>query len=94
MTTDVQTIGAEEPVEEAIRRMDEGGFRHLPVVEGDRVLGLLSNRDIPVMELGRLAEELHERHLPAERAWQDSLLPGLPGREGARTGTVKWSSVA
>ena len=69
MTTDVQAIEAAEPVEEAIRRMDEGGFRHLPVVEGGRVLGIVSARDIPILELGRMAEELHERHRLAERIW-------------------------
>ena len=69
MTTDVQTIGAEEPVEEAIRRMDEGRFRHLPVVEGERVLGVLSARDIPILDLGRMAEELDERHRLVERVW-------------------------
>ena len=69
MTRDVQIIEAGEPVEEAIRRMDEGGFRHLPVVEGERVLGIVSARDIPILELGRMAEELHERHRLAERIW-------------------------
>jgi CBS domain-containing protein len=69
MTRDVQTIEAGEPVEEAIRRMDEGGFHHLPVVEEERVLGVVSIRDIPILELGRMAEELHERHRLAERIW-------------------------
>jgi CBS domain-containing protein len=69
MTADPETIGADEPVAEAVRRMDEGGVRHLPVVDGGQVLGVLSTRDIPVLELGRLAEELHERHRLAERAW-------------------------
>ena len=68
MTADPGTIGADEPVEEAVRRMDEGGLRHLPVVEGDgSVLGVLSTRDIPVLELGRMAGELHEQRRLAER---------------------------
>ena len=70
MTAEPATIGADEPVEEAVRRMDEGGFRHLPVLEEDgRVLGVLSTRDIPVLELGRMAGELHERRRLAERVW-------------------------
>jgi len=40
--------------------MDADRLRHLVVVEGDRVLGVLSNRDIPVLELGHAAEKLHE----------------------------------
>ena len=68
LTTDLEPIGADEPVAEAVRRMDESGVRHLPVVDGGRVPGVLSSRDIPVLELGRLAEELDERHRLAGRA--------------------------
>ncbi len=69
MTADPETIDAEEPLTTAIRRMDEGAFRHLPVVEGERVLGVISTRDIPVLELGHMAQELDERHRLAERIW-------------------------
>jgi CBS domain-containing protein len=69
MRADFETIDAEAPVAEAVRRMDEGGLRHLPVVEGERVLGVLSSRDIPALALGSMARELHERHRLAERAW-------------------------
>ena len=69
MTKYVETIGAGEPVREAVRRMDEGCFRHLPVVLGTRVVGVLSFRDVPFLELGRMAEELESRHRLAERIW-------------------------
>ena len=69
MTADPDTIGAGEPVTEAVRRMDEGAYRHLPVVDGGEVVGVLSIRDIPVLELGRMAAELDERHRLAERIW-------------------------
>ena len=39
------TVG-ETPVRDALRTMVEGGFRHLPVVDGDTVVGVLSMRDI------------------------------------------------
>jgi len=32
--------------EDALERMLAGGFRHFPVVEGDRVLGVVSMRDL------------------------------------------------
>ena len=65
MTADPVTIEADAPVWQAILRMDEDGLRHLVVLEGERVLGVLSNRDIPVLELGHAVEMLHERGRPA-----------------------------
>jgi CBS domain-containing protein len=46
MTKDPRTIGPDASVRDALRTMVEGGFRHLPVVEGDEVVGMLSMRDI------------------------------------------------
>jgi CBS domain-containing protein len=69
MTTDPEFIDAEEPVEEAVRRMDEGAFRHLVVVDGERVLGVVSTRDIPTLTMGRMAKELDQRHRLTERVW-------------------------
>ena len=69
MTADPETIDAEEPVEEAVRRMDEGSFRHLVVVSDGHVLGVVSTRDIPALTMARMAKELDRRHRLAERAW-------------------------
>ncbi len=46
MTRNPQTISSDATVEEALQRMVEGGFRHLPVVDDDRMVGMLSMRDI------------------------------------------------
>ena len=40
----------------------EGGFRHLAVVDGGRVLGAFSTRDIPALAQGRMAKEIDGRH--------------------------------
>ncbi len=69
MTPDPDTIGAAEPVAEAVRRMDEGCYRHLPVLEGGRVVGVVSLRDVPLSVLARLEPELEQRHALAERLW-------------------------
>ncbi len=69
MTREVETIPAEAPVAAAIRAMDAGGYRHLPVVAGERVVGVLAPEDIPLGELVRLADELETRHRLAERLW-------------------------
>ncbi len=46
MTPNPITIGPDATTEEALDTMLGGGFRHLPVVEGDRVVGMLSLRDV------------------------------------------------
>jgi CBS domain-containing protein len=45
MTRDPQTIHPDEPFVHALRLMHEGRFRHLPVVEDERPLGMVSVRD-------------------------------------------------
>lgn len=47
MTPQPVTVGRKEPIGAAIRRMEEGGYRHLPVVdEGGQVVGVLSVKRI------------------------------------------------
>lgn len=46
MTRDPETIEPDETTEHAATLMMHGGFRHLPVVEGDDVVGILSIRDL------------------------------------------------
>jgi len=45
MTSQPQTIHPDEPFVHALRVMHKGRFRHLPVVEFDRPLGMVSVRD-------------------------------------------------
>jgi CBS domain-containing protein len=46
MTSDPETIGPDESTEHAATLMMHGGFRHLPVIEDDRVVGIVSIRDL------------------------------------------------
>lgn len=43
---------------EALRTMHEGGFRHLPVVEADEVVAMVSLRDFMAGELAEVQDEL------------------------------------
>lgn len=69
MTPDPDTIAADATVADALRLMDECCYRHLPVVDGGRVIGVLAPEDIPVSELLALGSELEQRHRLAERMW-------------------------
>ena len=46
MTADPDTIAPDDTIEHAAVLMIHGGFRHLPVVDGDDVVGVLSIRDL------------------------------------------------
>jgi CBS domain-containing protein len=46
MTPDPHTVGADVDSEEAAEVMLSAGFRHLPVVEGSAVAGVVSLRDL------------------------------------------------
>ena len=47
MTHDPETVDAAVGLSDAIAKMSAGGFRHLPVIDEDRCIGILSIRDIP-----------------------------------------------
>ena len=46
MTANPMTVPPETPVQEALNTMLERGFRHLPVVEKEQILGIVSMRDL------------------------------------------------
>lgn len=56
MTTEIVTIGPQTTLKEAAKIMASKWIRHLPVVEGANVVGIISQRDLT----GVLAEALHE----------------------------------
>ena len=46
MTRDPETMGPDDTTQHAAVLMIHGGFRHLPLVEGSDVVGMLSIRDL------------------------------------------------
>ncbi len=51
MTVHPETIGPEDTTEHAVVLMLHGGFRHLPVVQGDNLVGVISIRDLAPLVL-------------------------------------------
>lgn len=61
MTKNPATLAPNDPPESALERMRAGDFRHLPVVEGSRVIGVVSIRDLFAVVQGQLEDDLRSR---------------------------------
>ena len=59
MTPNPITITPDRRAIDALREMSDRGFRHLPVVESGRILGVVSRGDFKGMEIDQLDEEDH-----------------------------------
>lgn len=57
MTKDVKTCSPEDPLITVLQRMTEGRFRHMPVLEGAKLVGLVTIGDVVHF---RLTEAEHE----------------------------------
>lgn len=61
MTRDPQSVAPDKPLGYALHMMYEGGFRHVPVVENGRLLGIVSARDALGTELTEFESDLLRR---------------------------------
>jgi CBS domain-containing protein len=57
MTTAPDTIGPRAHAIDALRMMQDGGYRHLPILDGTRIVGIISRGDFSGVERARLDEE-------------------------------------
>ena len=63
VTSDLRAvIQCDETPHQALERMERIGTRHLPVVDGERWVGMLSIRDLLRVELGEQGDELKLLH--------------------------------
>ena len=46
MTPNPETLPPDAPITFALNKMDVGGYRHVPVVQGSRMVGVVSTRDV------------------------------------------------
>ncbi|HEY9567021.1 MAG TPA: CBS domain-containing protein [Thalassobaculum sp.] len=58
MTPSPVTAAPDWPILRALEQMAAGGYRHLPVVEGDRLLAIVSIRDLYAAVTGRLKDDV------------------------------------
>lgn len=59
MTTDLIVAQMDDDLNDIMAVMVEKNIRHLPVVEGGNVIGMLSIRDIIQTQVGKLTSEIH-----------------------------------
>jgi acetoin utilization protein AcuB len=84
MTRSVLTIGTKSPLTEAHRLMNDHAIRHLPVLEGGRLVGMLSQRDLHLIET--LKDVVPKEVLVEEAMSQDAytVAPEAPLEDVAR----------
>ena len=51
MTTNLVVVNAAETYESCLRKMKQANCRHLPVVEGDKLVGFISLRDLLLVDI-------------------------------------------
>ena len=73
MSKDPHTIGPDVDWDEAVGMMARVRVRHLPVMEGDRVVGLISNRQLMVSRAAYFTQKVNERTSDLKDAY-DQLL--------------------
>jgi len=57
MTANPRAVNVDESVEECLFIMHEFGFRHLPIVEGKQLRGLVSLRDVVMQQAAELQRQ-------------------------------------
>jgi len=74
MTRDLVVAHVGDSHDDGLRKMRQAGCRHLPVVEGDRLVGMVSQRDLLQVDLTEKDEEIR---------WLNAYIHFIPpGKEG------------
>lgn len=61
MTLDPHTLPPDASPREALQIMEKGKFRHLPIVDGDEIIAIISIRDLFAAVNAELAKDLEQR---------------------------------
>ena len=62
MTANPDTLGPDDTASDAIRMMIRHNYRHLPVVDGAKVVGMVSVRDLYAVYNTELEQDLKDRN--------------------------------
>jgi CBS domain-containing protein len=62
MTANPDTLSPDDTASDALNMMRERNYRHLPVVKDDRVVGMVSVRDLYAVYKTELEEDLKDRN--------------------------------
>ncbi len=57
MTSKVETCGPDETLVDVLKKMNAGRFRHLPVLENDALVGMITIGDVVAFRLNELEHE-------------------------------------
>jgi signal-transduction protein with cAMP-binding, CBS, and nucleotidyltransferase domain len=77
VTTRLVVADADEDYQSAMQKMDQANIRHLPVVSGERLLSMLSIRD-----LMRVAIEDHDAEIEYLKEHLYQVPPGIGRQSG------------
>jgi CBS domain-containing protein len=62
MTRNLLVGTPDDDYQSAMRKIDQANIRHLPIVDGDRMVSMLSIRDLMRVDLARMTEEIRYLH--------------------------------
>ncbi len=97
MTRQILTIGPDDPILMLEEHMEAFRFHHLPVVEGDVLVGLISHSDLLHASSSRLSVHANEENaiihqLPAWRIMRQGLVTVRPTEPLERVAALLWES--
>ena len=83
MTRNIIAVGPEDEIGNILERMEEFRFRHLPVVDGDKLVGLVTQRDLLHASSSFLSSKAKERdevigHVHVKDIMQQEVLSAAP----------------
>ena len=72
MTRSLVTGSSEDSIEYVMTEMTKGRFRHMPIVEGDKLVGIIAMGDVVKAQLGQIMTEVgHLMHHVTGRVFED-----------------------